>query len=40
MMRKPFKGNTYYEWQIGRIVFQVRHRPAPLPRITIWKDMA
>lgn len=25
MIRKPFKGQRYYEWQIGPLVFQIRH---------------
>lgn len=28
MIRKPFKGTWFYEWQIGPVVLQVRHTRA------------
>lgn len=29
MIRRPFKGTWFYEWQIGPVVLQVRHTRAP-----------
>jgi len=39
IMRKPFKGTTFYEWQILMIVFQVRHAPNEhFRKVHIWRD--
>lgn len=41
LMRKPFKGETFYEWQIGPIVFQVRRFDRVsehFRRVHIWRD--
>lgn len=38
-IRRPFKGNTFYEWQIGPFVFQIKHRPNEnFRRIHVWRD--
>ena len=46
MIRKPFKGSFFYEWQIGPFVFQVRHNDHRragiiidgLPLFKVWRD--
>ncbi len=48
LVRRPFKGTYFYEWQIGPFVFQWRHagpmRDASLamdlgfPKMQLWRD--
>jgi hypothetical protein len=37
MIRAPFKGQSFYEWQIGPLVLQLKHR-GPGRLLRIWRD--
>ena len=39
--RRPFKGAWFWEWQLGPVVFQVRHTQNPhfrFRRVHVWRD--
>jgi hypothetical protein len=41
LVRKPFKGSFFYEWQVGPIVMQIRHSDEVkehFRRIHVWRD--
>ncbi len=48
LLRRPFRGIYFYEWQIGPAVFQVRHTQhtqrsgvtRPFPLVHVWIDRA
>lgn len=43
VVKRPFRGVSFYEWQIGPLVFQVRHTQLPAnvgrwPLVAVWRD--